>query len=92
MKKFVLAGLASVTLLLASCSSVTPLCATSNPVGKKVGEATGTYLFGILPLGGADSSIQSAAKNGGISKISTVDVKRSEGIFTIKITTIVTGE
>ncbi|MDQ3110672.1 MAG: TRL-like family protein [Bacteroidota bacterium] len=33
-----------------------------------------------------------AAKNGGITKISTVDVTRRHGIFVYKVITIVTGE
>ena len=92
MKKFGLAIAAAVVLLFASCSSVSPVCATSNSLGSKVGEASGTFLFFALPMGGADYSIQAAARKGGISKISTVDVKTTLGLFTVKYTTIVTGE
>lgn len=92
MKKIALAVLAAATLMLASCTSVTPVCATGNTMGSKVGEATGTYLFGYLPLSGADSSIKTAAKNGGITKISSVDSKVYVGFFVNKVTTIVTGE
>lgn len=92
MKKLVLALTAAAALTLASCSSVSPLCATSNSLGSKVGEATATYLFGYLPMGGADASIQSAARKAGISKISTVDEKTTIGLITVKKTTIVTGE
>lgn len=91
MKKF-LPVLVLSTLLFASCSSVTPVCATSNALGSKVGESTGTYLFGTIPLAGADSSISTAAKMGGITKISTVDEKVKFGFFTVKKTTIVTGD
>lgn len=91
MKKLVFAGIAAATLLLASCTSIVPVCATSNTVGAKVGQASGTYLFGALPLN-ADTSIATAAKNGGISKISTVDQKVFIGPFTTTVTTIVTGE
>ena len=91
MKKFGLAIVASL-FLFASCSSIGPLCATSNKVGTKVGESTANFLFGVIPMGETDASIQAAARNGGISSISTVDVKTTIGIFTIKYTTIVTGE
>ena len=91
MKKLALALVASF-ILFASCSTVGPVCATSNKLGSKVGEAEATYLFGYLPMGNADASIQTAAKNGGITLISTVDVKTTIGIFTVKQTTIVTGE
>ena len=78
--------------VLVGCTTVSPLAATSNNLGSKVGEAEGTYLFGTLPLGNLDMGIQKAAQNGGITKISTVDVKTKVGIFTTKVTTVVTGE
>lgn len=91
MKKFTLALIAAAGLLLASCTSIGPVCATSNTLGSKVGESSGTFLFGVLPLN-ADYSIQSASRKAGITKISTVDVKTTIGLFTVKYTTIVTGE
>ena len=60
-------------LFLASCTITTPLAATSNTIGKKVGTAKATVILGLVF--GGDYSVQTAAKNGGISKISTVDVK-----------------
>jgi hypothetical protein len=88
--KFI-AGVAIVAMF-ASCSLTLPVNATSNPVGGKVGTATATGFFSVLFFD-ADASIQSAAKNGGITKISTVDVKHSSilGIF-VTYETIVTGE
>ena len=58
----------------------------------KVGRAKATGFFGILFFN-ADASIQSAAKNGGITKISTVDIKQGN-ILNLIVTyeTIVTGE
>ena len=91
MKKLGLA-LLTATMLFVGCSSVEPVCATSNKLGTKVGESTATYLFGYLPLGGADASIQTAARKAGITMISTVDEKVTIGFFTLKKTTIVTGE
>ncbi len=78
--------------MMASCSLTLPVNATSNSVGSKVGTAKATGFFHILFFN-ADASIQSAAKNGGITKISTVDVKHNNvlGILT-SYETIVTGE
>jgi len=71
-------------------SSTLPVCATSNTVGSKVGTATMTNIIGI---GMGDASIETAAKNGGITKIATVDVKGTNilGLYS-KTTVIVTGE
>lgn len=81
------------TVMLSSCSITVPVAATSNPVGSKVGSAKSQQVFGFFPDGG-DLSIRSAAKNGGISKISTVDFKRSLVFLWIVVAyeTIVTGE
>jgi len=81
-----------VVALLSSCSLTMPVNATSNPVGSKVGTATATGYFGVLFFD-QDASIRTAAKNGGITRISTVDIKQ-ESILNIIVTyeTIVTGE
>ncbi len=97
MKKIAIVCAAMVALLvLVGCTSVTPIGATSNSVGSKVGESTATFLFGGpafgIPLGGGDVSIQTAAQNGGISSISTVDQKIVNYYFMTKVSTIVTGE
>ena len=55
--------------LLSSCSVVMPVTATSNPVGSKVGTATATGYLGYLFFD-QDASIQTAARNGVITKIS----------------------
>jgi hypothetical protein len=47
-----------------------PIGATSNTVGTKMGQATST---GIICVATGDSSIKTAAANGGITKISHVD-------------------
>ena len=78
--------------LLASCSVTVPVNATSNPVGSKVGSASTTSIFGLF-FDGGDASIKTAAKKGGITKISTVDFKASNYLYIIGIfETIVTGE
>ncbi|ACF15104.1 conserved hypothetical protein [Chloroherpeton thalassium ATCC 35110] len=80
------------SLVLSACSLTLPVTATSNAVGKKVGTSSATGYFGIFFFD-ADASIQTAAKNAGISKISTVDIKMSNvlGII-VTYETIVTGE
>jgi len=80
-----------VTLFLTGCALTLPVGATGNPVGSKVGTSSGTAYWGILAFD-ADASIRTAAANGGITKISTVDLKTSN-ILNIIITyeCIVTG-
>lgn len=82
----------SLVAFMSSCLLTLPVNATSNKVGSKVGTASATGYFGVIFLD-ADASIQTAAKNGGITKISTVDVKQTN-ILGIIVTyeTIVTGE
>jgi uncharacterized protein YdbL (DUF1318 family) len=84
--------LLSAAALMASCSLTLPVNATSNEVGSKVGTARATGYLGVLFFD-ADASIQTAARNGGITKISTVDIKTTN-VLNIVITyeTIVTGE
>jgi len=81
-----------VATMLSGCALTLPVSATSNPVGSKVGTATGTGYLGVLFFN-ADASIRTAAKNGGITKISTVDIKQTNmlGII-VTYETIVTGE
>lgn len=80
-------------MFLASCSFTAPVTATSNPVGSKVGQASTTQVLGFF-FDGGDASIQTAARNGGITEISTVDFKSTAGFLFIfwKYETIVTGE
>lgn len=85
-------ALLAVVAMMSSCSLTLPVAATSNTVGTKVGEAKATGYLGVLFFD-ADASIRTAAKNGGITKISTVDIKQ-ENMFNLIVTytTIVTGE
>lgn len=84
--------LLAVVAMLSSCSLTLPVTATNNAVGNKVGTAKATGFLGILFFN-ADASIRTAAKNGGITKISTVDIKHTS-ILNLVVTyeTIVTGE
>ena len=85
-------AIVAVSAMISSCSITLPVAATSNPVGTKVGTAKATGLLGILFIG-SDASIKSAAKNGGISTISTVDIKQGNILGLIwTYETIVTGE
>lgn len=59
---------------MVACSMTMPVNATSNTVGSKVGTASGSCYLTVLCFG-VDASIKSAAKNGNIKKISTVDLK-----------------
>lgn len=45
----------------------------SGTIGSKMGKACSTSILGLVSMG--DSSIATAAKNGGISKVSTVDTE-----------------
>jgi hypothetical protein len=82
---------AIVCLFLSACSITYPRTATSNPVGSKVGTAKATIVLGLYF--DQDASIQTAAKNGGITRISTVDVKMYNVLYVfVTYETIVTGE
>lgn len=73
-KVFGIFAVAAGLFAMASCTSVAPVCATSNNVGSKCGTATETKILGIFPFTG-DHGINAAAKNGGVSKISHVDME-----------------
>lgn len=77
--------------MLSSCSTTTPIAATSNPVGNKCGQASTTRILGFG--GSANIGINKAAKNAGITKISHVDYSTYSflGIYS-KYTTRVYGE
>lgn len=87
-----IAAVIAIAAMITGCSITLPVTATSNPVGSKVGTATATGFFGIFFFN-ADASIQTAARNGGITNISTVDIKQGN-ILNLIVTyeTIVTGE
>ena len=84
--------LVSMPLYFSGCQTIYPVNATSNPVGAKVGMSEGVIYLGVLAFN-VDASIKTAAKNGGITHISTVDFKTYDimHIYT-KVTCIVTGD
>ena len=79
---------------LSSCEMTKPISATSNPVGSKVGTAVTTGILAFPPFVGVGSapSIQNAAKNGKITKISTVDYTYRFWILWSRQICTVTGE
>lgn len=81
---------AAAAAVLTSCSFAAPGWATNNS-SVKTGIAERKLILGIS-FGTTDLSQTTAAKNGGITKIATVDFKISSGFFTTTYTTIVTGE
>lgn len=83
---------AIVVLTLASCAVSAPLMVTDNTRGDKVGKSSYSTIFGI-PLGlHLETGVIAAAKNGGITKVATVDQTVQGGLFKATVTTIVTGE
>ena len=79
MKKLLSIGL--VVGLMSSCTVSHTFMVTNNSVGSKTGVAKGK-----------DISISTACKNGGISKVGTVETKMKMIIIFPKMTTTVTGE
>jgi hypothetical protein len=73
MKKLFFAVAAVACMAVTSCTTCAPVAATSNPVGKKCGEAVSTLFLGGLFGGTKDAAINEAAKKGGITRISHVD-------------------
>ena len=74
--------LIATTIALSSCSVMLPVSASSGTLGgSKVGTATAIGILGFWP--NADASIETAAKNGGITKVSTVNVKVSSYLWIV---------
>ena len=82
----------SAALMLSSCALTLPVTATSNEVGSKVGMSKATGFLNVLWFD-QDASVQKAAKQAGITKISTVDLKQTNLLGIIQtFECIVTGE
>lgn len=91
MKKFAVAVLVAAVVLLASCTTVTPVAGATGKVGSKVGMSKSVwYLYPFTQAG--DNSIAAAAKAGGIRTVGTVDLKHENMFLMGTYTTIVTGE
>lgn len=86
------AAVVAFAAIFSSCSLTLPVNATSNTVGSKVGTAKATGFLSVLFFN-QDASIRTAAKNAGITKISTVDIKHTNTLgILVGYETIVTGE
>jgi hypothetical protein len=94
MKKAALSivGLLLITMM-ASCATYTaPITATGLPMGTKTGEASGVLYFWIFG-DDSDANIAQAAKNGRITKISSVDFRVNNFLNIVQnVTCVVTGE
>jgi len=89
---FMMAACAAAVVGLSACSMTGPVAATSNPIGSKVGTASGSIFLGVFAFG-ADFSIRTASKNGGITKVATVDLKASNVLGLVQtFECIVTGD
>jgi len=75
---------------MVSCSISGPILVTDNTNEKK-GEASYSVVLGIFRPKEVDISIKKAAKNGGITKVATVDFKIESKMFKTTYTTVVTG-
>ena len=93
-KRIILSITTGIALLgVVSCSPIItdPLIVTDNPVGSKVGEASYRLnIFGLPTEKDANVGVAQAAKNGGITKIATVDTRINPKDQSY--TTVVTGE
>jgi hypothetical protein len=92
-KLMVVIALVAVCFATVGCATTTvPVVATTNAIGSKVGEASGKIWLGAF--GTADAGIRAAAKNGGITNISTVDFTTKLGILGlwVEYRATVTGE
>jgi hypothetical protein len=93
MKMKKLAILFSVVALVATSCTIDqkfPVFITNNTI-QKVGVVTKTCPFNIC-FGNINLGAGEAAKAGGIQKIATVDNQIEGGFFTVKYSTVVTGE
>jgi hypothetical protein len=94
MKKFMwVIGCLFIAVTLMSCATYpVPNMATGNNLGSKVGTASGDLIFGFFG-DASDANIPAAARAGGITKISTVDVQVKNTLFLVwTVTCVVTGE
>lgn len=77
------------TLFASGCGITSVVDVTDNPVGHRQGKACVTNLLGLIATG--DASISTAARNGGVTKVATVDTVMKGGFFVGSYCTYVTG-
>ena len=78
MKKSILTLAASAVfaaVMLCSCATINSGAAISSnsPIGEKMGEAKSTIILGLWSSKGKENNLKTAAKNGGITKVSHVE-------------------
>ncbi|MFT6717234.1 MAG: hypothetical protein ACJA0Q_001885 [Saprospiraceae bacterium] len=81
---------ALLAVIMSSCAMSIPMIVTDNANGKE-GVAEYTVILGFIRPMHADASLETAAKNGGITKIATVDYVIESGLFKATYKTVVTG-
>ena len=80
MKRILIVAVVLVCLLVMGCASITtPVSATSNALGSKVGQASGKIWLGMF--GTADAGIRAAAEAAGIKVVTSVDITQKLGIL-----------
>jgi len=91
-KVIVIVALAFAMIALMGCPSANLPHSVGDATIQKTGQAEGKIILGLF--GDIDAGIATAAKNGGITKVATVDtkVKTLLGALVITVTTTVTGE
>ena len=90
-KVIVIVALAFAMIALMGCPAINRPFAVGSASIQKSGQSSGMIVLGLF--GDVDAGIATAAKNGGITKVATVDVKTQVflGLAT-RYTTTVTGE
>jgi len=90
-KVIVIVALAFAAIALMGCPSLNLPHSVGSASIEKTGQSSGSLILGLF--GNVDAGIATAAKNGGITKVATVDheVKSILG-FIVTYTTTVTGE
>lgn len=107
MKSLRLTFFGFIAVVMSACSSTMPVTVTNNSIGSKVGVAKNNCVGAATPApAGQDFFLVSggwcfndknyglaeAAKDGGISRIATVDLKVTDYLIFQKYELIVTGE
>jgi hypothetical protein len=81
------------TIILSSCEITRPISATSNPIGSKKGTSSTIGILIFPPMvGTGDAGVEKAAKNGNITKVSTVDWTEQWFLVFRRWSCTVTGE
>jgi hypothetical protein len=81
---------ALLAVVLSSCAISMPMMVTDN-ANEKEGVAEYSVILGFIYPMNADASLETAAKNGGITKICSVDYVIEGKLFKKTYKTIVTG-